>query len=138
MDNLSAMTVPNKLVAAAIIRDGKKVLIARRGPNMKMAGLWEFPGGKVEIGESPEECLKRELIEELSIETEIGKLLCYSDYEYDHGSFRILAYESRLLAGHPTVNEHDELAFVLPEQLLSFKLLPADIPIAQHVAFHTT
>lgn len=127
------MKVPNKLVAAAIIRNGRSVLIARRGPNMKLAGSWEFPGGKVETGETPEECLKRELFEELSIEAEIGRLVCFSDYVYEHGSFRILAYDARVVAGQPQTNEHDQLLYVTPGQLLSFKLLPADIPIAKKI-----
>ncbi len=121
------------LVTAAIIWDGEKVLIARRGPNTKLAGSWEFPGGKVEHGESPEECLKRELFEELSVDAEIGRHVCFSDYTYEHGSFRILAYEARILAGQLKPVAHDQLLFVLPNQLLSFELLPADIPIAKNI-----
>jgi 8-oxo-dGTP diphosphatase len=122
-----------KLVTAAIIWDGEKVLIARRGPTSKLAGLWEFPGGKVEAGETPEECLKRELFEELSVDAEIGGHVCFSDYTYEHGSFRIMAFEARIMAGQLKPVAHDQLLFVLPNQLLSFELLPADIPIAKQI-----
>lgn len=125
---------PARLVTAAILRRGNEVLLARRGPQMNLAGMWEFAGGKVEPSETPEACLKRELREELSIDVEVGPMLCSSDYTYEHGSFRILAYEARVLSGHPAPNEHDELAWVAPSQLLTYKLLPADIPIAQHIA----
>jgi 8-oxo-dGTP diphosphatase len=131
-------TVPAKLVTAAILRRGSEVLIARRGPQMSLTGMWEFAGGKVEKGETPEECLQRELREELSIEVEVGSLICFSDYTYDHGSFRILAYESRILAGQPTPSEHDKLAWVHACELLSYELLPADIPIAKRLASQIT
>ena len=133
-DMVSTHNSPAKLVTAAILRQGKAVLITRRGPQMSLAGMWEFAGGKVEPNETTEECLKRELREELSIEVEVESLMCFSDYTYEHGSFRILAYEARIIDGQPTLNEHEELAWVMPEELLSYDLLPADIAIAQHIA----
>ena len=69
------------VVAAVIVKDNK-FLITRRAPKLKLEGMWEFPGGKVEQGETPEEALKRELVEELKIETEIGNYIETSIYEY--------------------------------------------------------
>jgi 8-oxo-dGTP diphosphatase len=131
---LRASSPPGRIVTAAIIRTGEKVLIARRGPAMDLAGFWEFPGGKVEKNESPEQSLKRELLEELAIEAEIGRLVCFSDYTYAHGSFRILAFESFVLSGCPVPLEHDRLEFVHPSEFPFYNFLPADIPIYEYIA----
>ena len=74
-----------KDVTAAVIVQDEKVLITRRAVNEKHAGWWEFPGGKVEDGESPKACLKRELMEELGVEARIGGLLAESIYSYQTG-----------------------------------------------------
>ena len=80
-----------KLVTAAIIRRGGKVLLTRRAAGQKLAGLWEFPGGKIHEDETPEGCLARELQEELSLCCLIGSKVAESEYRYDHGTFTIMA-----------------------------------------------
>lgn len=119
-----------KTVTAAIIIEDDRVLLTRRGPDEKLAGYWEFPGGKVEDGESLEECLKREIHEELGLYTDIGDVLAQSEYRYDHGSFRLVAMQTNILSGEIRLNVHDLVEWVPIQELLTFNLAPADIPIA--------
>ena len=119
-----------RIVTAAIIQKEDCILLARRSSGEKLAGFWEFPGGKVENGETPEACLARELDEELRISVRIGAKCVESLHQYDHGSFRILAYFVEWLArdAHPSV--HDRLEWVRLDEIDGYQLLPADIPIA--------
>src|ERR1035438_837024 len=125
-----------RVVTAAIIRQGNKVLLAQRGSGSKLPGKWEFPGGKVEAAESLEDCLRRELTEELGIRVSVGKRLCSSDFLYDHGEFRIEAFWGEILAGELMPKVHDRIEWVAPHELRQYDLLPADIPIAEAVAAH--
>lgn len=120
-----------KIVTAAIIRRGDTVLLARRQPGQKLAGYWEFPGGKVEEGESLAACLQREIAEELGVQVAVGAVVATSDYVYAHGAIRLVAMATTILSEelHPTV--HDQLAWVPVQQLRHYRLAPADIPIAE-------
>jgi 8-oxo-dGTP diphosphatase len=118
-----------RVVTAAIIRRVDCVLLARRSPGEKLAGSWEFPGGKVEAGETPEGSLARELLEELGIGVRIGGRVAESSYEYEHGTFRVIAYLVDWISGEPSPNVHDRLEWVKIDDLTSYQLLPADIPI---------
>jgi 8-oxo-dGTP diphosphatase len=122
-----------KRVTAAIITKEGKVLIARKASHSNLAGFWEFPGGLVEEGETPAECLVRELVEELGIRTIVNGFCCESDYSYPHGSFKIIAYHTEWLGGEIELKEHDQIEFVEPYALKTFQLLPADIAIANHL-----
>lgn len=122
-----------KIVTAAIIKQNNKILVARRAPGEKLAGMWEFPGGKLEEGESLGGCLERELAEELAIQTKSGKELTSSIYTYEHGSFKIVAIESVIISGEPELRVHDKVAWFHIHKLLDIKLLPADIPIANYL-----
>lgn len=121
------------IVTAAVIQDEGKVLIAQRqgGP---LAGKWEFPGGKLEPGESPEECLARELKEELELEVQVRDIFAVVYHEYETGPILLLAYictpagdaypcEGRLHNG--------AVRWVSPEELASLELAPADVPVAE-------
>ena len=119
-----------KDVTAAIIKQNDQVLLARRAPGENLAGGWEFPGGKVETGETPEECLKRELFEEFGIETSIVRFIAESIYEYPAGKIRLLAYEAYIVSGEMKLNVHDRVEWVDTSELLNYRLLPADIHIA--------
>jgi 8-oxo-dGTP diphosphatase len=119
-----------KVVTAAIIRTNGSVLLARRSSGEKLAGFWEFPGGKVEDGETSEECLARELQEELGIQTFIGRKCAESSHQYEHGNFRIVAYFVQWLAGDLRPRVHDRVEWVKIRDLGEYQLLPADNPIA--------
>ena len=118
-------------VAAAIIKKDNTVLLTRRAPSEKLAGFWEFPGGKQEANETIQECLERELKEELEIETHCTDILVESIYEYPNGTLNLVAIDTEILDGEISLSVHDKYAWVDVEKLLDYKLAPADIPIAE-------
>lgn len=121
-----------KTVTAAILRNASgHVLLCRRALGQKQAGCWEFPGGKQEEQESLEECLKREMREELGLETKPGRILGESIYRYDHGAIRLIAMECLWIHGEITLTVHDKAEWVPVHQILDFELSPADIPLAR-------
>ena len=120
-----------QVVTAAIVRMNGKVLLARRAPGSKHEDFWEFPGGKLEHGESLHECLKRELSEELGVSSMVGDLLCFSEFKYDHGAIKLVALETTLTSDKFELVVHDRIEWVNIADLLTYKLLPADIPIAR-------
>ena len=122
-----------KIVTAAIIEQDNKILVARRAPREKLAGFWEFPGGKLEEGETLQQCLERELEEEFGIITRSGKEITSSIYEYAHGSFKIVALESKIISGELDLRVHDKIEWINIHELLSIELLPADISIANYL-----
>ena len=117
--------VPVK-VTAGIIQENGMVLIARRKPGKHMGGKWEFPGGKIEPGESPEQSLARELDEELCIRAHIGKFLCTTFFEGDGVSLELLVYRVDCIEGALELREHDDIRWVRPEELTSFDLADSD------------
>jgi 8-oxo-dGTP diphosphatase len=120
-----------KLVTAAIIRDEDTVMVVRRGPGEKLAGYWEFPGGKVEPSETLQECLEREMFEELNIVTKVTDVVTVSDYRYENGEIKLVALETKILSGQIKLSVHDQIKWLHPRDVLELKLAPADIPIAQ-------
>ncbi len=113
-------------VTAAILEEEGKVLIGRRKPGRHMGGKWEFPGGKIEPGETPQESLARELQEELSIRVSVGEFLCSTFYEGDGVSLELLVYRVERLEGEPALIEHEELCWVKPDELTGFDLADSD------------
>ncbi len=120
-----------KVVAAAIIRRDGEILIARRRVGLKLAGYWEFPGGKVEPNETPQQCLERELLEELGVVSHAGEIVAESDYAYEHGYFKILAINAQLEDLNFFLTVHDQAVWVKVEDLLHYRLLPADLSIVE-------
>jgi 8-oxo-dGTP diphosphatase len=114
-----------RVAAGILIKDGK-VLIARRKLGQSHAGLWEFPGGKIEENETPQECLERELEEELGLLVRAGRIIAESEDRSDHGSFIILAIEAELVGGEITLKVHDTAKWVGLEALSTYRLAPAD------------
>ena len=121
-----------KVVAGVVIKENK-CLIARRSPGRNLAGLWEFPGGKLEAGETPQECLRRELREELEIDITVGSFVAESYFEYESGSIHLLAYQAAWESGELTLNVHDAYAWVSADQLLDYTYPPADVPVLQEL-----
>ncbi len=116
-------------VIAAIINKDGKVLIAQRAQGQRLAGKWEFPGGKLEEGETPQECLKRELKEELDMDIEVGEYFGESVYHYQTGTIRLLFYRARMLGGGCKLNVHSRVEWVEPRELAKYDFVPADLPI---------
>ena len=118
-------------VAAAFMVHNHKVFIARRAPSQPLAGKWEFPGGKVEAGETVPACLARELAEEFGIQVAVGSFVADSTHRREVGTFHILAHRVTWLAGDIVPVDHDRWAWTSPDDLLAYDLLPADIDLAK-------
>ncbi|MEW6262152.1 MAG: (deoxy)nucleoside triphosphate pyrophosphohydrolase [Thermodesulfobacteriota bacterium] len=121
---------PHLQVAAALVLDGGLVLIARRGPDSRHPGRWEFPGGKQEEGESLRECLTREIMEELNLDVEPEGAVASVDHDYGDLSLTLHAYLCRLKGGS-TRPGSGNLAWVRPEELEGYDLLPPDREIVK-------
>lgn len=122
-----------KPVAAAVVYLDGKILITRRAPGQNLEGLWEFPGGKLEHEESAQECITRELREELGVESVAGEILSTTIYAYPCGEIELIAISVELQSTQFTLQVHDRFEWVLPQELLRYNLAPADIPIAQEI-----
>lgn len=119
------------VVAVALVDTDGRVLLAQRPPGRSMAGLWEFPGGKVEPGESPEHALIRELHEELAIDVKASCLapLTFASHAYDDFHLLMPLYVCRRWNGIVTAREGQQLAWVLPNRLTEYPMPAADKPL---------
>lgn len=136
-----ALTVPKMsdtkpvvlVVAVALIDDQRRVLLARRPEGKKMAGLWEFPGGKVEDNETPEQALVRELREELGILITVDDLepLAFASHTYDDFHLLMPLFDCIRWSGEPVGHEGQTLAWVNANDLDKYPMPPADIPLIE-------
>jgi 8-oxo-dGTP diphosphatase len=119
------------VVAAALVDGNGRVLIAQRPEGKAMAGLWEFPGGKVEAGEDPELALVRELAEELGVTVELEDLVPFTFASHRYERFHLLMplYLCRQWSGTPRALEVSDVLFVLPENLSDYPMPEADAPL---------
>ena len=122
-----------KKVTAAIIKQGDKYLITQRARNDQLALKWEFPGGKVEEGETPQECLIREIKEELNLDIEVKEIFATSIYNYDSDSIELQAYRAVIVGEKIKLIIHNDAKWVTPKGLLNFDLCPADIAIVERI-----
>jgi len=125
-------TPPLLLVAACVLLDSEgRILIAKRPPGRSLAGLWEFPGGKVEQGESPEHALVRELAEELGIDIAAADLAPLTFASHGYPDFHLLMplFLCKSWRGEPVPHEGQELAWVKPTELAAYAMPPADEPL---------
>ncbi|MBL7543891.1 MAG: 8-oxo-dGTP diphosphatase MutT [Bdellovibrionaceae bacterium] len=104
-------------VVAGFLKKDQKILVGQRPENHSLAGLWEFPGGKIEIGETPEQALQRELNEELGIEAQIGELKLACTHSYGDVGIIILFFEVNYWKGEPKAKHHLMLEWIYPQEL---------------------
>lgn len=117
-------------VVCAIMRNEEgKIFIARRAAHKSMAGKWEFPGGKIEEDETPQQALKREMEEEFGVTIEVGAYVGENVHHYPSFSIRLIAYESKHLNGEFGLTDHDQIDWVTKEELKHVDLAEADVPI---------
>lgn len=121
------------VLAAIVYNAQKEVLIAQRKPGLGNAGKWEFPGGKINIGESPEAGLKREIMEEMGAEIEVICPYHIVNHAIDQHSILLLAYLAVLRDEIQCLNDHSDIQWVKISRLLTFDLAEADIPVAQRL-----
>lgn len=123
-----------KVVGAILIKEGR-ILCAQRGGEKSLPYLWEFPGGKIEQGETPHQALIRELSEELLIEVELETTIFDAvSYEYDFGVVNLSTIIGNLKSGEPVLTEHQEIRWLSPEELFEVEWSPADIPIVKQLS----
>ncbi|MFV3076561.1 (deoxy)nucleoside triphosphate pyrophosphohydrolase [Niveispirillum fermenti] len=131
-DPVARGPVRTVLVAAVALVDADgRVLLAQRPPGKSMAGLWEFPGGKVDAGETPEAALVRELKEELGIDTAESCLapIAFASHTYETFHLLMPLYAVRVWKGTPTPLEGQQLAWVKPVRMGDYPMPPADLPL---------
>ena len=117
-------------VSAAVIHDGKKVFITRKADG-GFKGLWEFPGGKIENGESGEEAAVREIKEELELDIEVEKKLFTVEYDYPLFHLEMECYLARIKSGTLMKKEHDKCMWICSDEIISIPFCPADIIVAE-------
>ncbi len=120
-------------VTAAILMKYGKVFIAKRKTNDKLPNKWEFPGGKVDKGETPRQCLEREMREEFGIRVTAGEYLGSNIYHYDHVSIELLAFRAYWNEGDITLRDHAEYKWIKIEELLKYDFAPADLPFVKRL-----
>lgn len=120
------------VVGAVIIKNGK-ILCAQRGPDKSLPYKWEFPGGKIEQDETPEEALQREIQEEMHCKINVGEKVEHTVYEYDFGIVHLTTFLCELVEGEPILKEHVEIKWLEPSKLASLDWAPADIPAIERL-----
>lgn len=119
-------------VVASVIFDGNLILATQRGYG-KFAGLWEFPGGKIEKGESDVQAVKREIREELTVEIEVGELLKTIEYDYPDFKLKMNCYKSKIVDGEIKLLEHLNYKWVGKDNIMDLEWLPADLEFIQEL-----
>lgn len=118
-------------VVGAVIYDNGKILCAQRGPTKTLPYKWEFPGGKIEPGELPQEALQREIYEEMDCLIDVEDAIESVIYEYDFAIVHLTTYLCKLRKGSPSLKEHNALKWLYPHELATLDWAPADIPTVE-------
>ncbi|MGE6515299.1 8-oxo-dGTP diphosphatase MutT [Lysinibacillus sphaericus] len=121
------------VVGAIIENEKQEIFCALRSPEMTLANYWEFPGGKIEVGETPEQALIREITEEFNCSIKVGEKVEDTTYEYEKFIVRLETYKAQLLKGKPVAIEHAETRWVSRKQLFELNFAPADIPAVEKI-----
>ncbi|KGR90842.1 DNA mismatch repair protein MutT [Ureibacillus massiliensis 4400831 = CIP 108448 = CCUG 49529] len=122
------------VVGAIIENEKNEIFCALRGPEMSLPNYWEFPGGKIEDGETPERALAREIKEEFNCSIEVGAKVEDTTYEYEKVTVRLETYMAKLVDGEPVALEHAEAKWVSREEITKLDFAPADIPAVEKIA----
>lgn len=122
-----------KVVAAIIENENKEILCALRSPEMTLPNQWEFPGGKVEEGESLFEAIEREIQEELSCTVKAVDEFDQNTHEYEKVIVNLIGIKCKLVEGTPVAREHSKLVYLKKENLNSLVWAPADVPIVENL-----
>lgn len=125
------------VVGAIIENEEMKILAALRSPEMTLPNYWEFPGGKIEQGESKQEALKREIREELGCTIDVFEQVEDTTYEYEKFIVRLETFMAKVTNGVPKVSEHAELKWISRQELKTLNWAPADIPAIQKLVNQT-
>lgn len=120
-------------VVGAVIKKDNMILCAQRGMEKSLPLKWEFPGGKIEKGETPQQALMREIDEEMRCTISIGEAIENTTYEYDFGIVNLKTYYCELVKGEPTLTEHVAIKWLAPEELALLDWAPADIPAIEKI-----
>lgn len=119
-------------VVAAVIRDKNRIFATQRGYG-DLKGGWEFPGGKIEIGETPQEALKREIMEELETEIKVGKLIDIIEYDYPTFHLCMECFWCEIVKGNLVLKEHEDARWLTKEQLGEVEWFPADVKLIEKI-----
>lgn len=120
-------------VTCAILINEGKILVTQRSERMSLPLKWEFPGGKIEVNETPEACLHREIKEELGIEIRLTEKLLEHEYHYDHLSINLIPYLAEITSGVIDLKEHKSYRFLNMSELLTLDWAAADLPIVHQL-----
>ena len=121
-------------VVGAVFHDGERFLACRKKPGKPLEGHWEFPGGKIEPGETPEQALAREIREELNLIAEVGQKVTTTTYEYDFATIELTTFYCTLVDGDLRLTDHDATKWVTSTEVAHLAWAPADIPAVEAIA----
>ncbi len=122
-------------VTTAVIEKDGRILLAKRKKGKYLDNQWELPGGKIDPGETPEQCLKRELKEEFTIEAEVGPLIGTAHFENRVVDLELLVYKVAYVSGNFKLLEHEAIEWVLPEEIESYDLVDSDRVVVRELIF---
>lgn len=125
-----------KTVVAALIENQGFYFVAQRAKGQKLEGFWEFPGGKLEKNESIEQCIIREIKEELNIKIVPKNIFSETIYEYEFEKIKLIGVISQIVEGNLELRVHSQYKWLKPVDILKMPLAPADIPIAQKLSYN--
>ena len=122
------------LVTAALIREGEKILIAQRGRSKRFGWQWEFPGGKVRRDETPEDCLRREIKEELNLEIKVEDHFCTVRHKYPDFNIELIAFWCSIVGGTLRLEDHEQVRWVSVSEMNQYTFVQADLNVIEALA----